>query len=116
MEMIMEIAKRTQDFSSTFAELGLSADVQENVMASLIVACHLLGEREHTCIDDAYREIFSRSFARDEKVTNLLVLKGVFQVPYPDKSHPQKPRTELFSKSVITPPCPPLAKALVART
>ena len=29
----MELAKSTQEFMSTFAELGLSADVQENVIA-----------------------------------------------------------------------------------
>ena len=69
--MIVELAKSTQEFMSTFAELGLSADVQENFIASLFVACHLFGERQHTCIDDAYREIFSRSFARDEKITNM---------------------------------------------
>ena len=81
----MELTKSTQEFLSTFAELGFSADIQENVIASLIVACHLFGERQHTCIDDAYREIFYISFARDEKITKLLVPTGVFQVPFPDK-------------------------------
>ena len=58
----MELAKSTQEFLSTFAELGLSANFQENFIASLIVAYHLY---------DAYREIFSRSFARDENITNV---------------------------------------------
>ena len=84
--MVIELAKSKQEFLSTFAELGLSANVQENVIASLIVACHLFGERQHTCIDNAYREIFFRSFSRDEKITNLIVLKGgCAQVSYPDK-------------------------------
>ena len=86
----MELAKSTQEFLSTFEELGLSADVQENVIASLIVACYMFGERQHTCIDDAYREIFSRSFARDEKITNLLVLQGFSKSHFQTKwmSHP----------------------------
>ena len=86
----MELAKSTQEFLSTFEELGLSADVQENVIASLIVACYMFGERQHTCIDDAYRENFSRSFARDEKITNLLVLQGFSKSHFQTKwmSHP----------------------------
>ena len=79
----MELAKSTQEFLSSFAELCLSANFQENFIASLIVAYHFFRERQHTCIDDAYREIFSRSFTRDEKITSLLhnVLKGGLPCP-----------------------------------
>ena len=70
-----KLAKSTPEFLSTFAELGLSADAPENVVASLTkFTCHLYGEKQHTSIDDARRGIFWRTFARDEKVIDLSLL------------------------------------------
>eukprot|EP00112_Aurelia_sp_Birch-Aquarium-sp1_P025964 Seg893.1 transcript_id=Seg893.1/GoldUCD/mRNA.D3Y31 product="hypothetical protein" protein_id=Seg893.1/GoldUCD/D3Y31 len=60
------------EFLSTFAELGLSADAPDNVIASLTMfTYHLYGEKQHTSIDYAHREVFWRTFARDQKVIAL---------------------------------------------
>ncbi len=70
-----KLTKRTQEFLYTFAELGLSVDAPDNVIALLTkFMCHLHGEKQHTTIVDARREVFWKTFARDEKIIDLSVI------------------------------------------